>query len=46
MIFFVFGSDFGIMPMGHASVTETLNTYSHSMASDFDWVSEVVERMF
>ena len=32
--------------MGHASVTETLNTYSHSLTSDFEGVSEVIEKIF
>lgn len=32
--------------MGHASITETLNTYSHAMASDFENVSNVIDNIF
>ena len=31
--------------LGHASITETLNTYSHSLASDFENVSNVIDAM-
>jgi len=32
--------------LGHANITETLNTYSHSLASDFDNVSNVLDNIF
>ena len=32
--------------LGHANITETLNTYSHAMASDFNNVSNVIDNLF